>query len=107
MCVASRLESKRRMGRTPESPVISACQNASFPSPFGATTPTPVTTTRLDMLKFHLRPERADLALIPAILVSQRGDKHALFQRFTNDDQRQIKTDPGQEQRPTRVEDAA
>src|SRR5947209_4233201 len=45
------------MDRTPESPSISACQNASFPNPFGATTPTPVTTTRLAMAALLNRPE--------------------------------------------------
>src|SRR6476469_802469 len=34
------------ISRTPERPLTHASQNSSFPTPFGATTPSPVTTTR-------------------------------------------------------------
>ena len=37
--------SKQRIGPTPLLPLTQADQNASLPTPLGATTPTPVTTT--------------------------------------------------------------
>src|SRR5262249_15258465 len=44
-CTGSDDVSKLRIGPTPLRPLTQADQNASLPTPLGATTPTPVTTT--------------------------------------------------------------
>ncbi len=51
-CTGSDDVSKLRIGPTPLLPLTQADQNASLPTPLGATTPTPVTTT-LRMASLH------------------------------------------------------
>src|SRR5258706_14530572 len=91
--------SKRRMVRTPESPSISACQNASFPTPFGATTPNPVTTTRCFTLGMRetpanspegmpLRHNGSHFVLVKTVFFAQLKTKRLFFKVLSNQNDR-------------------
>src|SRR5262249_26822596 len=60
MCTGKDDVSKQRMGPTPLRPSTQADQKASFPTPLGATTPTPETATlRMAALHRRRRPARS------------------------------------------------